>query len=358
MNAIISDCNFSLLTQGKIDLDNYVVTDSLSTIHRWNLLGRLYHSSELNSARICANIEAAFQQKGPLPLTEKERSCATENLKKLLTKFCKTKDPIKEKACQEVLERVISSLNPREALPSSVIEQAPADSPVPQHGNAQPVPTRLMPPLVELRYQQRYHYQLDQRPRCVDHFGSSNLDAVIDSHPSLAEPASTERAGQFLFLCNYRKDKIASFNEAFLRQISLYFNEPAKVLEAAFDIPFSQVTALTMELKEGKAEFTHDQMYNIFQVISRPEQVHKNYDEVHEDFLPFLKTDAKYQKEKAMQLQLLSLRNNKVFEEQRKPSPTVVRVEESPVQEKSTAPIPEKKLSFTDIQRFFNGLLA
>jgi hypothetical protein len=93
-------------------------------------------------------------------------------------------------------------------------------------------------------------------------------------------------------------------------------------------------------------------------VISHPERVPQNFNEAHEDFLPFLKTDAKYQKEKAMQLQLLSLRNNKVFEEQRKPSPTVVRVEESPAQEKSSAPIPEKKLSFTDIQRFFNQLLA
>lgn len=358
MNAIISDCNFSLLTQGKIDLDNYVVTDSLSTIHRWNLLGRIYHSSELNSTRICANIEAAFQQKRALPLTETERACATENLNKLRAKFCKTKDPIKEKICQEILERVISSLKPQEALPPSRTELAPADSSLPQHEHVQPVPARLMPPLVEHRYQQRYHYQLDQRPRCIDHFGSSNLDSVIESHPSLAEPDSTERAGQFLFLCNYRKDKIASFNEAFLKQISLYFNEPAKVLGAAFDIPLCQVETFTKELKEGKAEFTHDQMVNIFQVMSSPEQVPKNFDESHEDFLPFLKTDAKYQKEKAMQLRLLSLRNNKVFEEQRKPLPTFVRVEQPPVQEPNSVPIPQKKFSLTDIQQFFNGLLA
>ncbi|MBS0653348.1 MAG: hypothetical protein JSR39_07470 [Verrucomicrobia bacterium] len=363
MNAIICDRNFSLLTQGKIDLESYVVTDSLATISRWNLPGRLYHSSELDSTRICASIEATFKQKLP-SLSEKERSCATDNLKKILAKFSKTKDPIKEKTCQEVLGRVIGSLKPQqqEELPLSApiqIDKPSLVASVSLPEVLQPAPSRLMPPLIEERYQQRYRYQLDQRPNCVDYFGSSNVAAVLESHPSLADPISLKEAGQFLFLCDYRKDKIARFNEGFLKQIDLYFDEPAKVLEVIFDIPLSKAANLTKQLKEGKAEFTHEQMYNIYQVISNPSQVPKNFDEAHEDFLPFLKSDAKYQREKAMQMKLLSLRNDKAFEkEERKEPARTEHVSMKLNPEPIPVDVPEKKSSFPCFQDFFNRLLA
>lgn len=359
MNAIISDRNFSLLTQGKMDLDSYVVTDSLTTISRWNLLGRLYHSSELDSTRICANIEMAFKQKLP-SLTDGQRTCATDNLKKMLTKFSKTKDPVKESICREVLERVIGSLKPQQQeeplIPAPVqIDQSSLAASVSQPDVQRPAPSRLMPPLVEMRYQQKYRYQLDQRPNCVDHFGNSTVDAVMQSDTASSDPITAERSGQLLFLCEYRKDKIAKFNEGFLKQIALYFDEPRKVLEVIFDIPSSEVANRTKQLMEGTAEFTHEQMYNIYQVISNPGQVPKNFESAHEDFLPFLKTDAKYQREKAMQLKVLSLRNDKAFEKEKREEPERAEVQTT---ESISVAVPEKKDPFPNFRDFLTRLLA
>ncbi len=332
MNAFISDRNFSLLIQGKIDLDKYVVTESLSTISRWNLLGRLYHGSKLDSTRICANIEAIFQSKLPV-LTDKERERARENLKIMLVKFRKTKVQSKEKNCREILERVIDSLKPQE----------------------QEEPSGLIPlPAVEI------HYQLKRHPHWVDRFGPLTVDAVMQMHTPPSDPISKECAQRLLFLCEYRKDKMTNFNVGLLKQINHYFNRPNKVLELVFDIPSSEVGNLKEQLKEGKAEFTHAQMRNLFQVISHPERVLRNFDEAHEKILPFLKTDTKYQNEKALQIKLLSFRNRTVYEQKKEKEPVrTAPVAETIVSKPTPVTVSAKKGSLVTLfQNSLNRFIA
>lgn len=70
-----------------INLDWYVITESMEIIHRWNFLDLSRQSEHLDSAQLCKNIEETFKNYGPL--SQEEFNQATKNLDAMRKKFGK-----------------------------------------------------------------------------------------------------------------------------------------------------------------------------------------------------------------------------------------------------------------------------
>ncbi len=91
-----------------LKIESNVITENLDTISRFNLFSRVVHRNELDSVKICENIERAL--KGNKLNAEQERY-AKINLKNMQIKFAKSSS--KGDKCTQIINQILNSLTPQ-----------------------------------------------------------------------------------------------------------------------------------------------------------------------------------------------------------------------------------------------------
>jgi len=118
--SVIPQNNFRIFLSKEFDLSSYVITDSMETIHRFNIFSRISQSKYLDSKNICKNIELTLNQIQTLSGEEKEM--AIKNLNNMRNKFSKSSDYFKAEECKKIIDRVTSKIHVGSSrLPSSHI---------------------------------------------------------------------------------------------------------------------------------------------------------------------------------------------------------------------------------------------
>jgi hypothetical protein len=108
----ISHDNFNHFLSQKINLSANVLTEDLGSISRgiFGIFSRISHRNELDSRKICANIETTIQNLDR-SLGEEEKKHAIENLGIMEAKFSKSEKPGKAQECIETIERIKIFIN-------------------------------------------------------------------------------------------------------------------------------------------------------------------------------------------------------------------------------------------------------
>ncbi len=145
----ISNASFENFLNKDIDLDNYVMTESMRTIHRWNLIGRWQNSQNLDRDRLCNNIETALNRYGPLMPDQSAQ--AKKNLETMKQKFGKYESNsgtslFKAANCIATIDRIVKTIDTvmKNSVKSTTLPELAAPKKKTYFGNLQP---QVAPPV-------------------------------------------------------------------------------------------------------------------------------------------------------------------------------------------------------------------
>lgn len=106
--APISQFYLNKFISQDINLSSRILTENLTTIHRFNFIGRFFQRKTLDSRKICENLEKAING---FHIVGEKKEITLKNLDAMQEKFSKSLDQKKAQDCIDTIKRIKDSLN-------------------------------------------------------------------------------------------------------------------------------------------------------------------------------------------------------------------------------------------------------